>query len=192
MTSPGRRQVVGHAKGTIGPVLRKRNSQTTPCRRYLRRHRALRGAVPPVDGAGMDRRGDRSGHPAGGAVERDLGQQRQVPAGQRTQPARGRSGRAVRHGEPGGHSRRRCTLGVCADHGGSCRADGVPLENRIRLVACRSSVPQAACVYSLIRPLRTGFRRICCLSMSVTVARGTSRSSAGTCCAMPWCGRAVL
>lgn len=27
-------------------------------------------------------------------------------------------------------------------------------------------------MYSLIRPLRTGFRRICCVSTSVTVARG--------------------
>ena len=64
--------------------------------------------------------------------------------------------------------------------------DPVPLENRIRLVTGRCSVPQAACVYSLIRPLRIGFRRICCVSMSVTVARGPSRSSSGTCCAMPW------
>jgi hypothetical protein len=51
---------------------------------------------------------------------------------------------------------------------------------------------QAACVYSLIRPPRTGFRRICCLSMSVRVARATSGSSSGTRWAMPWCGRAVL
>ena len=29
-------------------------------------------------------------------------------------------------------------------------------------MTCRSSGCQAACVYSLIRPLRTGFRRICC------------------------------
>ena len=29
-----------------------------------------------------------------------------------------------------------------------------PARNRIRLVSCRSSVRQAACVYSLIRPLR--------------------------------------
>jgi cobalt-zinc-cadmium efflux system protein len=36
----------------------------------------------------------------------------------------------------------------------------VPLENRIRLVTGRCSVLQAACVYSLIRPLRIGFRRI--------------------------------
>ena len=41
---------------------------------------------------------------------------------------------------------------------------------------------QAAWVYSLIRPLRTGLRRICCLSTSVTIAQGASRSSAGTRC----------
>jgi hypothetical protein len=34
---------------------------------------------------------------------------------------------------------------------------------------------QAAWVYSLIRPLRTGLRRICCLSTSVTIAQGASR-----------------
>ena len=37
---------------------------------------------------------------------------------------------------------------------------GVPLENRIQLVIGKCSVPQAACMYSLIRPLRMGFRRI--------------------------------
>ena len=31
-------------------------------------------------------------------------------------------------------------------------------------MTCRSSVRQAACVYSLIRPCTTGFRRICCVS----------------------------
>ena len=46
----------------------------------------------------------------------------------------------------------------------------VPLENRIRQLTCRSSERQAARTYSLIRPLRTGFRRICRVSMSVTVA----------------------
>ncbi len=35
-------------------------------------------------------------------------------------------------------------------------------------------------MYSLIRPPRTGFRRICCLSMSVRVARAVSGSSSGT------------
>jgi len=44
-------------------------------------------------------------------------------------------------------------------------------------------------VYSLIRPLRIGFRRICCGSMSVTAAGCASRSLPGTCWAMPWCGR---
>jgi hypothetical protein len=79
---------------------------------------------------------------------------------------------------------------VAAGHPGHRRALAprhrpVPLENRIRQVTCRSSVRQAACVYSLIRPCTTGFRRICCVSTSVTVARGASRSSSGTCCVMP-------
>jgi ATPase subunit of ABC transporter with duplicated ATPase domains len=64
--------------------------------------------------------------------------------------------------------------------------DHVPPENRIRLVTGRCSVPQAARVYSLIRPLRIGLRRTCCGSMSVTAPRIPSRSSSGTCCAMPW------
>jgi transposase len=51
---------------------------------------------------------------------------------------------------------------------------------------------QAACVYSLISPPRTGFRRICCVSMPVTAARGASGWPSGTRWAMPWCGRAVL
>ncbi len=46
---------------------------------------------------------------------------------------------------------------------------------------------QAARVYSLISPHRTGFRRICCVPTAVTVAREASRSSG-----MLWCGRAVL
>jgi hypothetical protein len=36
------------------------------------------------------------------------------------------------------------------------------------------------------------FRRICCVSMPVTVAREASGSSSGTRWAMPWCGRAGL
>jgi dihydrofolate reductase len=48
--------------------------------------------------------------------------------------------------------------------------DPVPPENRIRRVTCRSSGRQAARSYSLIRPLKIGFRRICHVSMSVTVA----------------------
>src|ERR1700738_2388372 len=57
--------------------------------------------------------------------------------------------------------------------------------------ACRHSVPQAAYVYSLIRPLRTGLRRICRVSRSVLTRRGTSGLSSGARWAMPWCGRAV-
>ncbi len=71
---------------------------------------------------------------------------------------------------------------------GEFRLVPVPLENRIRLVTCRSS----AWVYSLIRPPRIGFRQIRSLSMSVMVARGASGSSSGTRWDMPWCGRAVL
>ena len=45
--------------------------------------------------------------------------------------------------------------------------DPVPLENRIRLVTGRRSVPQAACVYSLIRPLRR-VRGGHCISTCIT------------------------
>jgi hypothetical protein len=51
---------------------------------------------------------------------------------------------------------------------------------------------QAARMYSLMRPLRIGFRRIRCVSRSVTVMRGTSCRRPGMRWAMPWCGRAVL
>jgi hypothetical protein len=74
----------------------------------------------------------------------------------------------------------------------SKRRKPVPLENRIRQLTCRSSERQAARTYSLIRPPRTGFRRICHVPTLVTVAGSVSRSSAGTRWAMPWCGRAVL
>jgi hypothetical protein len=60
---------------------------------------------------------------------------------------------------------------------------------KIRQLTCMYSVHQAAFAYSLIRPPRTGFRRMCCLSTSVTVVRGASDSSSGTRCAIPWCGR---
>jgi hypothetical protein len=70
--------------------------------------------------------------------------------------------------------------------------DVVPLENTMRPGDLRVLGDQAAWAYSLIRPLRTGLRRICCLSTSVTIAQGASRSSAGTRCAMPWWGLAVL
>ena len=66
------------------------------------------------------------------------------------------------------------TFDACPDDGleVGCRdhVHPVPLENRIRQVTCRSSGRQAARTYSLIRPLRTGFRRICRVSTLVTVA----------------------
>ena len=64
----------------------------------------------------------------------------------------------------------------------------VRLENRIRVVTCGSSEYQAAREYSLIRPPRTGFRRIRSRSRWATVRRSPS----GTRWAMPWCGLAVL
>ena len=51
--------------------------------------------------------------------------------------------------------------------------DPVPLENRTRLEIFEFFGCQAACVYSLIRPLRTGFRRIRSAPESVAVTRGT-------------------
>ena len=72
------------------------------------------------------------------------------------------------------------------------RGDLVPLENTIGQVTCGSCGLQAACVYSLIRPLRTGFRRIRSISRSVMAVRGASRPASGTRWAMPWCGRAEL
>jgi hypothetical protein len=54
-------------------------------------------------------------------------------------------------------------------------------EIRFGPVTCGFSVGQAACVYSLIRPPRTGLRWIRAVSRSVTVARGMSRSASGTC-----------
>jgi hypothetical protein len=62
---------------------------------------------------------------------------------------------AAMHGSPtllidgGGPVRRAGQAPVC--RAGCTAARPVPLENRIRLVSCRSSVRQAACV---IRPLR--------------------------------------
>ena len=75
---------------------------------------------------------------------------------------------------------------------GEGTGQGVPLENRVRLVTCGSSARQAACVYSLIRPPRTGFRRIRSLPRSVAAMQPGPRSSSGTRWAMPWCGRAML
>ena len=48
-------------------------------------------------------------------------------------------------------------------------------------VTCGFSVGQAACVYSLSKPPRTGLRWIRAVSRSVTVAREVSRSASGTC-----------
>jgi hypothetical protein len=53
-------------------------------------------------------------------------------------------------------------------------------------------VRPAACVYSFEQAAEDRFRRICWVLMSVMVARGASRSSSGTCWAMPWGGRIVV
>ncbi len=68
----------------------------------------------------------------------------------------------------------------------------VPLENRIHVVTCGSSGGQEARKYSLIRPPRTGFRRIRLRSRSATARWPPSCSPSRTRWAMPWCGRAVL
>jgi CheY-like chemotaxis protein len=65
-------------------------------------------------------------------------------------------------------------------------------KTRLGQVTCGSCGRQAACVYSLIRPLRMGFRRIRSMPRSVMAARGASRPASGTRWAMPWCGRAEL
>jgi hypothetical protein len=62
-------------------------------------------------------------------------------------------------------------------------------------VTCRSSGRHAACMYSLIRPLRRGFRRICRVSISVAVAwerharrrgrAGRCPGADGPCCSVP-------
>ena len=80
-------------------------------------------ARPP----GVDRRGDRRGHPAAVVVQRDPEQQRQVPAGQRAQRARRGAGRAVRHGWPAAGPGGRGPHRVAADPGrrdGPVRAPG--------------------------------------------------------------------
>jgi len=67
------------------------------------------------------------------------------------------------------------------DHGSTCARSALapargsqpyPARNGIGPGDLQVFRGQAARVYSLTRPSRTGFRRICCLSMSVTVARG--------------------
>jgi hypothetical protein len=62
-------------------------------------------------------------------------------------------------------------------------------EMRFGPVTCGFSVGQAVCVYSLIRPLRTGLRWIRAVSRSVTVARGCPdlrRGHAGRCPDAAW------
>jgi DNA-binding transcriptional MerR regulator len=75
---------------------------------------------------------------------------------------------------------------------GQTSAGPVPLENTIRPVTCGSCGRQAACMYSLIRPLRTGFRRIRSISGSIMADGGAAHPASGTRWAMPWCGRAAL
>jgi len=65
-------------------------------------------------------------------------------------------------------------VGQCANN--LCRS-----KMRLGPVTCGFSVSQAACAYSLIRPPRTDLRWIRPVSISVTVARGASRSASGTC-----------
>jgi hypothetical protein len=60
---------------------------------------------------------------------------------------------------------------ACVMHEQTQASGPVPLENTMRPGDLRVLGDQAAWVYSLIRPLRTGLRRICCLSTSVTIAR---------------------
>ncbi len=83
-------------------------------------------------------------------------------------------------------------IACCLTEPGIGSLERVPLENRIRLVTCKSSGCQAAREYSLIRPPRTGFRWIRPRSRSATVGWPSSCLRPGTRWAMPWCGRAVL
>ncbi|HTS61402.1 MAG TPA: hypothetical protein VMH28_05235 [Candidatus Acidoferrales bacterium] len=65
-------------------------------------------------------------------------------------------------------------------------------KNAGLLVACGCFGYQAARVYSLIKPPRTGFQRIRSRSRSVTVMWLPPCSPLGTRWAMAWCGLAVL
>ena len=120
-------------------------------------------------------------------------------AGDKTIPAAWPLGRHGRHDghargqrglqEASGHHRARLRAAV-RPHG--TKPELVPLENRIRVVTCGSSGYQAARAYSLIRPPKTGFRRIRLRSRPATVRCPPSCLPSGTRWAMPWCGRAVL
>ena len=68
----------------------------------------------------------------------------------------------------------------------------VPLENRILCGELGLLGVQAARMYSLIRPLRTGFRRIWRAWKWPAVMQGGWCSASGTRWPIPWCGRAVL
>ena len=69
--------------------------------------------------------------------------------------------------------------------------DSVPLENRILGRELRDLGCQATRSYSLIRPLRTGFRRIWRMRKSPAMTRAGWRPLSGMRWPMPWCGRAV-
>jgi hypothetical protein len=71
-------------------------------------------------------------------------------------------------------------------------SDLVPLENRILCGELRLLGVQAARAYSLIRPFRTGFRRIWRAWKCPAVMQGGWCSASGTRWPIPWCGRAVL
>ena len=75
---------------------------------------------------------------------------------------------------------------------GQAGGDLVPLENRILGRELRFLGCQAARTYSLIRPLRTGFRRIWRAWKCPAVMQGGWCSASGTRWPIPWCGRAVL
>jgi hypothetical protein len=72
------------------------------------------------------------------------------------------------------------------------QSDPVPLENRILCGEPRLLGVHAARKYSLVRPLRTGFRRIWRAWKFPAVMQGGWCSASGTRWPIPWCGRAVL
>jgi hypothetical protein len=75
-------------------------------------------------------------------------------------------------GRPGGRNARRGAVAAPLHR--------VPLENTMRPGDLRVLGDEAAWVYSLIGPLRTGLRRICCLSTSVTIAQGVGFQNSAT------------
>jgi hypothetical protein len=91
------------APGRLGSVIAHSWASRRLChhsyRRDLRRHRAVRGAVPVPCRPGVDCRGLRGRDAAAVARQRHQQQQLDVPAGQRAERARRGAGRA-RHGQP--------------------------------------------------------------------------------------------